>query len=119
MNNGPSVWGHPTGLCLARKGRGYPRGRDVGAQRLLEGGQGSPHPGKRSSQPQFPHLQLCPEDPLVYAEEVCACLGTVASSPNHTSLKLLLILQVLVPPLGPGGLPRLRGNFPIPAAVLL
>lgn len=49
MNNGPSVWGHPTGLCLARKGRGYPGG-DVGAQRLLEGGQGSPRPGKQSVQ---------------------------------------------------------------------
>lgn len=51
MNNGPSVRGHPTGLCLARKGRGYSGGGgDIGAQRPLEGGQGSPHPGKHSAQ---------------------------------------------------------------------
>jgi hypothetical protein len=54
-------------------------------------------------------LQLCPADPHVYAEKVCACLGTVALSlassqglelgPNRSSLKLLFILQSLVPPL--------------------
>lgn len=109
-------------VCVWHGRGGGILGGDVGAQRLLEGGQGSPRPGKRSvqgrvppsSQPQFPHLQLRPADPLVNAEEVCACLGTAALSlassqglelsPNRSSLKLLFILQSLV------ALPRLHGN---------